>query len=545
MRALILEDNPYDAELAVRALEQAGLGVEWLRVETSCAFEEALLSKQWDVIVADFSLPAFDASGALELLRTLGLDIPFVVVSGTINEEAAISLLRAGADDFITKGRLARLAPAVERAIREKREFREKRRAEGEVQVLARRWRLLLEHALDGIAVQEPVRDGRGVITDFRCLEWNRAAERILGVTREQALGQSGRMLFPGAEQTGLLAPYARVMDGGGSELIEGHSLTRGGRETILDISCFRLDEGHFVSLFRDVTGRKRSEEKLRQYAAETALGNRKLEQANVELERANEELERRNIELEEFTHVASHDLQEPLRKVVSFGDLLARELGGKLDAKCSQYLALMQTSTRRMQALIRDLLVMTRADRTPLRLEPKPLAECVRSALELLSGRIEETDAVVHIDPLPTLMVDPVQVCQLYQNLISNALKFGRPGVPPEISITCEPGPEGALKDTPAGDPEGTPQGSVVLGVADNGIGIEREYHEKIFEAFQRLHAQAKYEGSGIGLAVCRKVVTRHGGRIWVESEVGKGSHFRFVLDGGPRKEEREESTE
>ncbi|HYM09808.1 MAG TPA: histidine kinase dimerization/phospho-acceptor domain-containing protein, partial [Bryobacterales bacterium] len=423
MRVLVLEDNAYDADLTMRALEQAGISVEWQRVETKGAFEEALQSQDWDVIVADFSLPGFDAAGALESARALGLDIPFLVVSGMINEEVAVSLLRAGADDFVIKGRLARLAPAVERAIREKRQVREKHRAEREIQVLAKRWGLLLEHALDGVAVQEPIRDDRGAMTDFRHVEWNQAAERITGVTREQALGRTGRELFPGIDKTGLLARYAKVMDGGASELMEGCCLAPGRGEAVLDIACFRLDEQHFVSLFRDVTGRKRSEERLRQYAAEAALGNRKLEQANAELERANAELARRNIELEEFTHVASHDLQEPLRKVVSFGDLLARELGGKLDAKCSQYLSLIQGSTRRMQALIRDLLVMSRADRAPLRLEPKPLAECVRTALELLSGRIAETGAVVRVDPLPTLTVDAAQISQLYRNLISNAL--------------------------------------------------------------------------------------------------------------------------
>jgi light-regulated signal transduction histidine kinase (bacteriophytochrome) len=327
----------------------------------------------------------------------------------------------------------------------------------------------------------------------------------------------TGLELFPEVGKKGLLACYARVAGAGGSELIEGFSLTRAGRQTVLDISCFRLDEQNFVSLFRDVTERKGAEARLRQYAIEAAMGNRNLERANAELER-------RNAELEEFTHVASHDLQEPLRKVVSFGDLLARALGDKLDGKCSQYLSLMQTSTRRLQALIRDLLVMSRADRSPLRLEPQPLEDYVQAALGALSAQIRETGAVIRVDrPLPVRTVDATQICQLYQNLVSNALKFSRPGAPPEISITCEPGPEGT-------------SGGAILGVCDNGIGIEPEYHEKIFEAFQRLHRREQYDGSGVGLAVCRKVVTRHGGRIWVESKVGEGSHFRFVLDGEPK---------
>jgi len=275
----------------------------------------------------------------------------------------------------------------------------------------------------------------------------------------------------------------------------------------VLDVSCFRLDDEHLVTLFQDVTESKRAEEQLRRYAAEVALGNQKLERANIELEK-------RNAELEEFAHVASHDLQEPLRKVVSFGDLLARALGDRLDPKCRQYLGLMQDATRRLQTLIRDLLVMSRADRAPLRKGFTALEQCVRAALDLLSARLEESGAVVQVDPLPTLEVDPTQICQLYQNLLSNALKFSAPERPPQIRVTCESGPEGP-----------------VFGVADNGIGIEPEYHEKIFEAFQRLHSRDKYEGSGIGLAVCRKIVSRHSGRIWVESRLGEGSHFRFRL--------------
>jgi PAS domain S-box-containing protein len=509
LRVLILEDSAPDAELAVRALQAAGWELDWERAETAEEFTRALGGQSWDLILADFSVLGFGAVTALEHVRERRLEIPLVVVSGSIGEEMAVKLLRAGAADFVIKGHLHRLGPVVERAVRESDHRRRHRQAEEERRVLAERWQLLLDHASDGVAVHQAIRDPQGRMTDFRYLEWNHAAERILGVRREQIVGRSGREVFPQILGSGLLRCYERVMETGVAEQIEDYLRRSAETPQALEISCVRLDGDHFVTLIRDVTERKAAEQRLRQYAAEVALGNQALERANAELEK-------RNAELEEFAHVASHDLQEPLRKVVSFGDLLARSLGEMLDAKAKRYLTLMQDATRRLQTLIRDLLVMSRADRAPLKREPVRLEQCVRAALDLLSARIQETGAVIQIEPLPTLVVDSAQICQLYQNLLSNALKFGAPERKPEIRVTCEDRGEGP-----------------VLGVADNGIGIEPEYHDKIFEAFQRLHSRDRYEGSGIGLAVCRKIVNRHEGAIWVESQPGAGSHFRFRLGG------------
>lgn len=504
LRVLMLGDSAPDAERAAWALQSAGWELDWRRVDSAEGLTHELENQGWDVILAGFAGQGFGA--ALEQGQQRALDLPFIVVSGSIGEEMAITLLRVGAADFIIKGNLHRLGPAVERGLREADHRRGRRQAEETQRVLAERWQLLLDHASDGVAVHQAVRDPDGDMIDFRYLEWNQAAERILQVTCGQVVGRTGGEVFPTATAE-LLPRFVRAIETGVVEQIEGYLARSTDPPRVLDISCIKLDHDHFVTVFRDVTERREAEQRLRQYTAEVALGNQALERANTEMES-------RNAELEEFAHVASHDLQEPLRKVVSFGDLLSRALGDKLDPKCAQYLALMQDAARRLQTLIRDLLVMSRASRTPLKREPIRLEQCVQAALELLSGRLQETGAVVHIDPLPTLVADPTQICQLYQNLVSNALKFSAPGRVPEVRVTCETEPDGP-----------------VLGVADNGIGIEPEYHDKIFEAFQRLHGRDKYEGSGIGLAVCRKIVTRHGGTIWVESRLGEGCHFRFRL--------------
>jgi PAS domain S-box-containing protein len=507
LSALVLEDNADDAELLIRTLRTAGWIVDWKRVETAEAFAGALDARAWDIILADYSVPGFGAFQALEHVRSRDRVIPFIVISGAIGEEVAATLLRAGADDFVMKGHLHRLARSVERALREASQRRRRRQAERERRILAERWKLLLDHSEDAVALHEAIRNEEGRIVDFRYLEWNPAAERIFGLPRDQVLGRTGSQVFPGIVESGLMARCVRVIETGIAERIEEYQVRMAPQPRILDISCFRLDPDHFVALIRDATERVLNEQRLRDYAAEVALGNQALERVNAELER-------RNAELEEFAHVASHDLQEPLRKVISFGDLLARALGGRLDPKCARYLSLMQEATRRLHTLIRDLLIMSRAERASLRKERTPLEQCVRAALELLSVRLQETGAAVQIDPLPTLFVDSALISQLYQNLLSNALKFCPPERKPFVHITCE-----------------NASGGFILGVADNGIGVEPQYHQKIFEAFQRLHSREKYEGSGIGLAVCRKIVTRHGGTIWVDSTPGKGSHFRFRL--------------
>ena len=238
------------------------------------------------------------------------------------------------------------------------------------------------------------------------------------------------------------------------------------------------------------------------------------LRRNNRELYLASTELGRLNGELEQFASVAAHDLQEPLRKLVSFSELLEEDLGSSLTEEAGQDLYYIKDSARRMQGLVSDLLRLSQAGSGPLKLEEVSLQECVHQALEALSLRIEETQADVSMDPLPFVQGDATLLVQLFQNLIGNALKFVGDRKP-NIRVTC------------IHDGERT-----VLGVRDNGIGMEPDYAERIFAPFERLHGRSEYEGTGIGLAISRKVVERHGGEIWVDAALGKGCHFRFVLD-------------
>jgi len=225
-------------------------------------------------------------------------------------------------------------------------------------------------------------------------------------------------------------------------------------------------------------------------------------------------ELERSNKELEQFAYVASHDLQEPLRHVMAFGELLRQRYRERLDEKGQVFLGHMVEGAQRMSELVRALLEYSRAGRGDRPPESVSAAEVVKVALADLRLPIEESSAVVTCGPLPWVLCDRVGLRQLFQNLLGNAIKFRRDGAAPRIEVGGR-----------------TEDGTCTLWVKDNGIGIPADLREKAFVIFQRLHGEEKYSGTGIGLAVCQKIVERHGGRIWVESAVGEGSTFFFTL--------------
>ncbi len=251
----------------------------------------------------------------------------------------------------------------------------------------------------------------------------------------------------------------------------------------------------------------------LQQEIAKSKRAEEALADRTVQLERINRELVALNAELDDFTNMASHDMQEPLRTLIAFSDLLRQDLGDSLPKRAEKDLAFITDAAKRMQALIRDLLALSRAGRAAQKKEKVSLRECADLALEALAMRVKETGAQIIHDKLPDVWGDSTLLTQLYQNLIGNALKFSG-DQRPIIQLTFE-----------------ERDGSQVFGVKDNGIGVEPKYAREIFKPFRRLHGRAEYEGSGVGLAICRKIVERHGGKIWVESEPGKGAHFRFTL--------------
>jgi PAS domain S-box-containing protein len=503
LRVLILEDRPADAELLVYELRRGGFDPHWERVETEPEYL-AHLDPALDLILADFSLPGFDAMRALELLKDRGLDIPFIVATGPY-EERGVECMKQGAADCLVKDRLARLPEAVRQTLRMKKDRDESRRMAAALRESEERFRLIFEAA--PMAIMTVNQEGCIVLV-------NSQTEKTFGYTRDELIGKSVDMLVPVRfrkrqvkDRAGFFAaPKPRNL-GAGRDLF---GLCKNGSEIPVEIglNSIHTEEGMMTLTFVvDVTERRRDEEDLREIAAAAKV-------ANESFRDVNEELRLRNVELDEFTFIASHDLQEPLRKLIAFGDLLPKDLGEVLPEAAGKDLDFITDAARRMRVLVQDLLTLSRAGRAAITRKRISLESCADRALKDVDAEIERTGAEITRDELPNVLGDPTLLTQLYQNLIGNALKFAEPSRRPEIHLTCE-----------------RKEDQWIFGVRDNGIGIKPEYHQQIFAPFKRLHGRGEYEGTGIGLAICRKAVERHGGRIWVESELGKGAYFKFSL--------------
>ncbi len=299
-----------------------------------------------------------------------------------------------------------------------------------------------------------------------------------------------------------------------------------------LAASCRRIGEGNFGERItprgpRDIRAIAADIEDMRQRIVDDLEATRS---ARAELDEQAEELRRSNAELEQFAYVASHDLQEPLRKVASFCQLLERRYGDQLDERGAEYIGFAVDGAKRMQALINDLLTFSRVGRLNATHTEVDLEDTLTNALGNLSTSIGEANAEI-VRPaqrLPTVDGDPTLLAMVFQNLIGNAVKFRRDGSAPRIVIECEKG-------------SGAQEGEWLFSVSDDGIGIAPEFADKVFVIFQRLHVREVYTGTGIGLALCKKIVEHHGGSICVDTSYTQGTRIRFTLSATPTTEPNE----
>jgi PAS domain S-box-containing protein len=365
--------------------------------------------------------------------------------------------------------------------------------AEKHLAQMEARYRGLLEAAPDAMVVVN--RDGVIVLL-------NAQTETQFGYRRDELLGQRVTNIIPEGFAERLIADDLRsAADALAQQIGTGIELTalrKDGSEFPIEImlSPLKSAEGVLVTAaIRDISVRT---------AAEKELANKIAE------------LNRSNLELGQFAYIASHDLQEPLRMVASYTQLLSRRYKGKLDADADEFIAFAVDGASRMQRLIQDLLALSRVGTKGKELIDTSSEDALRQALRNLQAAIAESGAVVRHDPLPDVLADEGQLVALFQNLVGNAIKYQSAGIP---LVTVS-----AVRDA---------ERKWLFSIQDNGLGIESKYFDVIFGMFQRLHRRDEFAGTGIGLAICKKIVERHGGVISVESEPGRGSTFRFTLPG------------
>jgi PAS domain S-box-containing protein len=371
------------------------------------------------------------------------------------------------------------------------RDITARKRADALLRDSETRFRAVSETANEGILSA----DSGGMIR-----YWNPGAERMFRRPEDQAIGQPLTALLPEryhAELERELKRYRGATDAVvAGKTVELTGVRMDGSEFPIEvsISSFQTSKGMFFSwILRDITNRKQAERALQSKA---------------------EELARSNQELEQFAYVASHDLQEPLRMVANYTKLLGTRYRDKLDGDAREFIDFAVDGAIRMQHLIRDLLEFARVGTRGKEFKPTAMDAVVQAAVSNLSGAIDERHAQVIVEPMPTVPCDGAQLTQVFQNLMGNAIKFCRPDTVPIVKVFASH-EDGAWR----------------FAVQDNGIGIEPKYFDRIFQMFQRLHGRGEYEGTGIGLALCKKIVERHGGRVTVASEKGKGTTFSFTI--------------
>lgn len=336
----------------------------------------------------------------------------------------------------------------------------------------------------------------------------NRAALKLLEYSEEELIGRHINMIFTAEEKIFKELDVDNLIKIDSIRDTERMYVSKTGRKIPVLFSSAILCDNHglpqgVVCVAQDIT---------------------ELKAANERLQRFSEELQRSNKELEQFAYIASHDLQEPLRKIKAFGERLKAKIGNSLDVQSSDYLERMQNAAERMEGLINGLLTFSRITTRAQPFVSVDLKKVAKDVISDLEVRLEQTHGRIEVDSLPVIDADPLQMRQLFQNLLSNALKFHKKGESPVIKVYSKP-----LKD--ASDMVFSDNEFYQIIVEDNGIGFDEKYLDRIFGVFQRLHSRGEYEGSGIGLAVCRKIVERHGGIITAKSSVGEGAMFIAAL--------------
>lgn len=495
--ALILEDNEVDASLLENYLCKSSktFDVEWVR--SGAEYENRILSLKPDVIITDYRLKDYSGYDALKFRNVHCEKIPFVIVSGHIGEEKAAQLIKEGATDFLMKNNAENaLATTVLRAINEFHEKEMNRVLKGEASKSQMLLETITKHAVLPVWIREP--DGKFYFVNKQFREIFNVDDdvQIIGKKMEDILDEETAAQFSDNDK--------KVIERNEPILIEEKVSTADGvryyQSNLFPITELPDIEFAIGGLAIDITYHHEYEKNL--------------QNLYEMLQKYTRELEVSNTELEQFAYMTSHDLQEPLRMITSFMELLKTKYGDKLDEKAHQYIHYAIDGAIRMREVILDLLEYSRVGKNEEDKEWMDVNEIVEFVCQMQYKIIKEKKAEIEIGDLPEVLSYRAPLIQIFQNLIGNSLKYSKSGQAPNIKISSE-----------------EEDSEWVFIVKDNGIGINPDYFEKIFIIFQRLHTNEEYEGSGIGLTIVKKIIDNIKGRIWVESKEGEGSTFYFTI--------------
>jgi signal transduction histidine kinase/DNA-binding NarL/FixJ family response regulator len=520
LRVLLAEDSVIDAELVVRELRRAGFAPQAVRVDTEAGFLEQLQSP-YDIILSDYDMPQFSGIRALELFQEKNLEIPFIIISGTIGEEIAVQVMRLGASDYLLKDRLARLGPAIRNALEQTEERRSRKHAEAVLRQTEERLIAVVENLSEGLVISD---------LDGHLLHWNPAGLRMYGFT---TLGKglvqlpSFRDSFEFRTIDGTVLPPERLPL---SRIIQGESL-RGVELRVRRLtgdwrrvfsyggSIVREQNGTPLAFMTitDVTERKMAEDALRD-AKETL--ERKVAERTAELQAAKERAESADKLKSQFLANMSHELRTPLNGVLGFTEFLIDEKAGSINPRQKEYLTDVHNSGSHLLQLINDVLDLAKVEsgQDDLRVSTFSPAKAIEEVCAVVKGiaNKKRVEVAARVAPeLSAVSLDEKKFKQICYNLISNAVKFTDAGG--RVSLDA-----------------GAPQaGWFNLRVTDTGIGIKAEDLPRLFHEFEQLETGTarRYEGTGLGLALTRRLVEMHGGQVSVESLFGVGSTFQVRL--------------
>jgi len=503
-KILLVDDTPGNLVSLEAALE--GLGEDLVMAQSGMEALRYLLEDDFAAVLLDVKMPEMDGFQTAELIRARkrSRHVPILFLTGYKGDEQLFRGYDLGAVDFLFK-------PIVPEILRSKvKVFVELSRntalLQRQAEVLGKaeqKFRSLLEAAPDAMAVV----NGEGEIVLV-----NAQVEKVFGYRRQALLGKAIDILVPDRFQWGHQAGFLHK-DQTSDKGVEICGVRKDGSEFPVEISLSPLDtqEGALViATIRDVTERKKADQEIRDLNASL---ERRVSERTAELQESNQALRRSNDDLNQFAYAASHDLQEPLRMVALYSQLLQRRYGERLDTQADQYISYVMNGAHRMESLLQDLLAYSQVGSLgegPV--GPVDFSDALAKTLLNLKATIDENQAVVTWSELPTLHGHEIRIVQLLQNLVSNAIKY-RGAERPKVHLDAK------FQD-----------GEWLFSIRDNGIGIKPEYAEQIFGIFKRLHGKG-YPGTGIGLAICERIVKSYGGRIWVESTPDMGSTFYFTL--------------